>query len=281
MHNLLSLGRCWRVLQYWELLHPYYREDLGPNNREYFLRLTEQLIEGLYRRYPGLISRHETKASGPEECNHLLRNTFYSNTFAAEWDLYGYLKWYLEQDLTASYRYYRKLLQLLLWRTPGRHLLLKCPAHLFAVDVILKVFPGANILWMHRDPCKTIASVLSLYSVFRETETKVNDFVELYLDYFGLSLQKIMETIKQAPGRITCISYKKLVKNQVEVTREISEQLDYSCGEEIGGKIAGWLAENPQHKHGVHSYGLEAFGLTPAGIKKRLSQYYDEYGSLL
>jgi hypothetical protein len=281
MHNLFSQGCCWRVFRYWELLYPYNIPALGNKNEEYFLRLTEQLIEGLYARYPKLISRHATKAKGPEECVHLLRTTFYSNSFAAEWDLYDYLKWYVEQDLTGAYRYYKKLMQLLLWREQGQHLLLKCPAHLFAVDIILKVFPDAAVIWMHRDPCKSIASVLSLYSVFREEETRFNDFIDLYLDYFKKSLQNIMKIVKSGNKQVKSISYKKLVKNQAEVTREIYEEYGYPYEGEIEKKISAWLSRNPQHKHGVHKYGLEDFGLTASDIKSRFAEYYDVYGDLL
>lgn len=281
MHNLCSQGLCWRVLKYWELLYPYYIPALGDKSRDYFLRLTKQLIKGLYARYPELISRHETKAEGPEECVHLLRTTFYSNSFAAEWDLHDYLQWYSEQDLTGAYRYYRKLMQLLLWREQGEHLLLKCPAHLFAVDIILKVFPDASVIWMHRDPCKSIASVLSLYSVFREEETRYNEFIDLYLEYFKKSLQNVMRAADSADGQVRSLSYKKLVKDQGGVTREIYEEFGYPYDGGIENKISGWLNRNPQHKHGVHKYGLEDFGLTASGIRNRFSDYYDAYGHLL
>jgi hypothetical protein len=72
-----------------------------------------------------------------------------------------------------------------------------------------------------------------------------------------------------------------LVKNPVQAVREIYENFAYPIdpGHEQG--IARWLAENPQHKHGVHQYSLGDFGITEADIRRRFARYYDEYGHLI
>ena len=38
------------------------------------------------------------------------------------------------------------------------------------------------------------------------------------------------------------------------------------------------LAENPQGKHGKHSYSLAEFGLTDAGVRARYRDYCERYG---
>lgn len=281
MHNLLSQDPCWRVFPYWELIYPYYNANMGKDFEPYAMRMAEQLLQGLYARYPNLISRHETRVDGPEECVHLLRYTFYSNSFAVEWELSDYLHWYIDQDLTDSYRYYRKILQLLQWRKPKSHILSKCPTHLLGVKAISNVFPDGRVVWMHREPCKCIASVISLFSVFRATPTRFNSFIDLYLDYFKKSVDMAMDTVQKGTDRIMSVSYKQLVKNPVQAVREIYENFAYPIdpGHEQG--IARWLAENPQHKHGVHQYSLGDFGITEADIRRRFARYYDEYGHLI
>ena len=280
-HNLLSRNKYWRVLPYWELVFPYYRPEFGENFEKHAIRMAEQLIKGLYCRFPDLIQRHETKADGPEECVHLLRYTFYSNSFAVEWDLYQYLQWYSEQDLTPSYRYYKKLLQLLLWRKPADYLLSKCPAHLIGVKSIAGVFPDGKFIWMHRNPCKSIASALSLFSVFREIPVHLDNFIRLYLEYFKKSVDNMMELDNLHPERIKSVSYGKLVKNPVAVTREVYETFGYPLDNRHEENILTWLADNPQHKHGVHKYSLENFGLSETYIQNLFSRYYEKYGHLI
>jgi hypothetical protein len=280
IHNLISRDPGWRVLLYWELLYPYHREDIG-NFEQYAINLVEQGLKALYSMRPEFIYRHETTATGPEECFNLIRLTFYSIAWANEWYLTGYLKWFLQQDMTDSYRYYRKLLQLLLRRKQGQHLLLKCPAHLFTIDALYKVFPDANVVWMHRNPCKSIASGLSLLSVFHDISSGANEFLELYLIYFKKSLEKAMEIEKSGSKQLKSISYKALVQNPTAVIRDIYDWFGYSRDVEIEKNILNWLAENPQHKHGVHKYKLEDFGFTETDTRDRFSNYFDEYGDLL
>jgi hypothetical protein len=280
MHNLISRDPAWRVLLYWELLYPYLRSDIA-DFEQYAINLAEQGLKALYRMYPEFIYRHETRATGPEECFNLIRLSFLSIAWANEWYLSDYLRWFLRQDMTDSYRYYRKLLQLLLWRKPGEHLLLKCPAHLFNVETIFTVFPDARVIWMHRNPVKSIASGLSLLSVFHDISGGPDEFIELYLVYFKESLERTMAVEQSGRRRLQSISYKKLVQDPLTVIRDIYERFDYPWDDTKGENISRWLGQNPQHKHGAHKYSLEDFGLAEADIKKRFSFYYDQYGHLL
>lgn len=68
-----------------------------------------------------------------------------------------YITWLLHQDLTPAYRYYQQQLQLLQWRWPGTHWVLKSPHHLFFLDVLLTVFPDACVVQTHRDPATAMA----------------------------------------------------------------------------------------------------------------------------
>jgi hypothetical protein len=280
MHNLASLDPAWRVLLYWELLYPYTREDM-PNFEAHAIHLAGQGLKGLYAMKPEFIYRHETRATGPEECFNLIRISFYSIAWANEWYLANYLQWFLQQDMTDSYRYYKKLLKLLLWRKPADHLLLKCPAHLFNVDAIFKVFPDARVIWMHRDPCRSIASGLSLLSVFHDIGDGPDEFIESYMEYFKQSLQKTMALEKSGKHQLKSVSYKKLMEDPVGVIGDIYREFGYTWDSGKAANISKWLGENPQHKHGAHKYNLEKYGFSQADIRARFPDYYDEYGHLL
>jgi len=41
--------------------------------------------------------------------------------------------------------------------------------------------------------------------------------------------------------------------------------------------MLGWLAANPQGKHGQHRYSLEEFGLTERFIRERFLDYIECY----
>lgn len=282
LQRLMAQEPLCRVLSYWEMNYPFIGPKVGLNHEELSIQLSELKVKEIYSRFPELYHIHEIDARKPEECNVLLRHTFCSMAIASEWYLPEYAEWMLEQDLTDSYLYYRNLLQLLCWYKPGDCLVLKCPSHLPRLDTIRKVFPDANILWLHRDPCKAIPSYLALLSVFWGEQTGDTRFIDFILRYSLSSIEKGMtarETIP--PAHFLNVSYRELRKNPGEGIANILTYFDYDIDPQIENRIQKWVTENPQHKHGVHRYSLEKFGLNKAGIKKRFSQYYDEYGHFL
>jgi hypothetical protein len=211
-----------------------------------------------------------------------MRHTFCSLSIASEWHLPGYAQWLVTHDMTESYRYYRELLQLLLWHKTGNFLALKCPSHLINLRVILNVFPDANIVWLHRSPVESMASYLNLLSVFWGNKTGYKDFIEFIYDYSVKSVgmgSAVQEEIN--PARFLNVSYKRLVDNPVKAILDIYNYFGYHVNTHIEENIRAWLKENPQHKHGVHKYNLEKFGLTDGEVGNRFSQYIEKYKDLL
>jgi hypothetical protein len=282
LHRLISRELSCRVLLYWEMNHPFIGPNLGLNHEKLSIKLAELKIKEIYSRLPNLFHIHEIKATEPEECNILMRHTFCSLYLASEWDLPRYAQWLVNHDMTASYRYYRKLLQLLLWHKPGDFLVLKCPSHLLNLNTILDVFPDANIVWLHRHPAKTIPSYLNLLSVFWGNELNNKSFIEFIFNYSMRSLEMGMGLEKKLNhAQFLNLPYKELVDDSIAVILKIYNYFNYKIDSRMEPNIEKWLKENPRHKHGVHKYSPEDFGLTQADIENRFSRYFNEYGDLL
>jgi len=280
-HNLISQDSQWRVLQYYELVYPFVIPGVDHYD-DYTIQLAEQGLQRIYQYFPQLKVRHETKVTAPEECYHLKRNTFYCISWANETYSPTYMEWFLQQDMTEAYRYYKKQLQLLLWRRPGKELLLKCPSHLYHVDSIFKVFPQARVIWLHRNPVKSIASGLSLLSLFHtQNNGKNNPFLDLYLKYYQQALHQATEIERSGDPRLLSVSYKRMVDSPIDEIHRIYDKLNLTWNPENENNIRKWLEKNPQHKHGVHRYNIEDFGLTETRIKTEFAAYYKEYGHLL
>jgi hypothetical protein len=282
LHRLISQELSCRVLLYWEMNHPFIGPNLGLNHEKLSIKLAQLKIKEIYSRLPDLFHIHEIKATEPEECNILMRHTFCSLYLASEWNLPRYAQWLVNHDMTASYRYYRKLLQLLLWHKPGDFLVLKCPSHLLHLNTILDVFPDANIVWLHRSPVKTIPSYLDLLSVFWGSELNNNTFIQFIFDYTLRSLDMGMQTEKKlSAAQFLNLPYKELVKDPTAVILKIYNHFNYKIASDMESNMRKWLKENPRHKHGVHQYSPEKFALSEAEIKERLSSYFNEYRDFL
>jgi hypothetical protein len=278
LHRVVARDLSCRVLLYWEALHPFIGRNVGLNHEQTSKKLAELKIKEMYRQMPDYLHIHEIKAGAPEECNVLMRHTFCSMSFASEWHLPRYGQWLVDRDITGSYRYYRQLLQLLLWHRPGNFAVLKCPSHLLNLEAISSVFPDANFVWLHRDPISAIPSYLNLLSVFWGNDIK-KSFIDFICDYSIRSLEVGMRMEKKiGPGQFLHVGYNELVRDPAAVLLKIYNYFKYPVSPGLETGLRKWLQENPRHKHGVHTYGLEKFGLTPTDIKNRFSRCYEEYG---
>lgn len=282
LHRLISQDPGSRELQYWEMNHPYYSHNIGLNHEARSIKLAELKIKEIYMRLPELHHIHEIKATAPEECNILMRHSFCSLYLASEWNLPRYAQWLVNHDMTESYRYYRKVLQLLLQHKPGHFPVLKCPSHLLNLAAILEVFPDANILWLHRDPVKSFPSYLNLLSVFWGNKPADKRFVDFIFDYSLRAVETGMQVEKTVPShRLQHVSYKELMKDPAAGIKTIYDTFDYPVTTGMDTKIRQWLEENARHKHGVHKYSPEKFGLDESRIREKFSGYIDRFGHLL
>ncbi len=282
LHRLLAQDNSCRVIKYWEMHYPFFGPNLGLNHEALSIKLAELKIKEIYSRFPDLLHIHETKAADPEECELLMRHSFCSITFDSEWRLPGYARWLIQEDMTACYHYFRKLLQLLLWYKPANFPVLKCSFHLLNLQTVLELFPDANILWLHRSPLEAIPASLNLLSALLGDERRSKQFVEFILDYSARSIERGMEAEKRSnQRRFLNMNYREPVRDPVAAILKIYNHFQYTIDSNMETNIRNWLEKNPRHDHGVPHYRLEDFGLREADIRERFISYFDQYGHLL
>lgn len=138
VHRRLAQGTGARAPMWWELMRP----SPPPGARD---RKTDPRIAAanrMARQTQWLMPEmHTTRATTLEECYMLFQLAFPTVFFGLLYRVPGYSRWLLQQDMEPAYRYYRSVLQLLQWRIPTSHWVLKSPHRLFHVDALLAVFP--------------------------------------------------------------------------------------------------------------------------------------------
>ena len=70
-------------------------------------------------------------------------------------------RYVMDMDARATFREYRRLVQLLLWRNPlpdGGVLVLKCPQISGTLAAFAEIFPEASFVLTHRDPYRALVS---------------------------------------------------------------------------------------------------------------------------
>lgn len=282
LHKLLAQDPHARPLLAWEATMPARRPVDIDKNSDPRIRHVQRLVKVIGFLAPTLRTMHDFDPGGPEECVGLLRNTF-----VLAWQISStYRDWFLRQPaevIEAAYREYRQQLQLLHWQRPhDGHWVLKAPVHLYAIDALLRLFPDAAIILIHRDPYRVIPSTCSLMSLLHDVMTDDPQ----RRDALGPSVVRwAAEGLRRGeaarahaePGRIYDMHYQGLVADPLEAVQGLYAHFGYPYTRAFETRAAAWLKEHPQHEHGEHRYTLEQFGLDRQMIDDAFSWYRERY----
>lgn len=285
LHNLLCQDRRGRPLLFWEALDPVPPPNsvLGLDERRidrarWYVYLTQRYVA------PQMQAIHPIDAEGPEECTYLLFNTFRNPAYILIGAVRGYLNWLRERgdsDRLPIYAEYRRQLQFLQWRRPGRYWILKSPLHIWGLDALLQTFPDARVVQTHRHMNKVIASVCSLQAVSRSMYTDHIDcrnareeVWNYYLDFY----EPMTKARAAHPGRVYDLHYGDLVRDPVAAVQSIYEHFGMTLSDGMEERMRRWVAGNPADKHGVHRYDLAQFNLTESDIETMFGSYHEQYG---
>lgn len=281
LFNLLAQHPGARTPLFWELFLPSPPPEETTRQTDPRIAVADESNRYIDLIFPLMRSLHATTPTSPEECLFIFQHAFSTIFFALTHNVPTYRRWLMQQDMVPAYRYYRSVLQLLQWRTPGAHWTLKSPHHLFFLDALLSVFPDACIIFTHRDVAKTIGSSCSLIAMLRRVNSRNADPIAIgsaVLETLATGVDRAMEARKHADaGRFYGLDYRDLMTDPKGQVKKIYDYFGYPFDEGMSAGMDHWLQENRQHKHGVHHYSLEQFGLSAQQIRARFAEYIEQY----
>lgn len=280
LFNLLGMDPAARPLLLWEGIFPDPPDGLAPGD-------PDPRVEALRAHYakgreenPDFTKIHYTDADRPEECVMLLANTFCDVQMGIEPLMEPYGSWFHEQDLRQSYAYYADLLRMIDWQRPGDRWLLKSPAHLLALDVLIEMFPDVSLVVTHRNPLEILPSYCSMMDTLMVAREDF-DRKELGRVVLG-SLARWLErglAVRDAadPARFVDVDYRTFVADPMKGVRGIYDHFGLDLPPESEAQMQAWADENRQGKHGKHDYEMDRYGLTAEMVKSRFADYIDRY----
>jgi hypothetical protein len=288
LHRLLTCEPALRPLLSWEALNPApfpaTRRTWRPRTRtgrDSRMRLAETAERGLRYLAPEFFAIHPVEAHAPEEDVLLLDLTFVSPTAEATQRVPSYSSWLRDTDQRPAYRYFRRIIQLLLWQRPGRWLG-KTPHHLENLDVLLDVFPDAKIIHTHRDPVRVVASFCSMMAHGRALFSDRVDPREVGAQLGDKAVRAVTRAMevrdRAAPHTFLDVAYADALVDPLKEIRRIYDFLGRCLAPATELSMQRWLAANPQDKRGVHRYRLEDFGLDRAELDRRFEPYRSRFG---
>lgn len=276
LHRLLGADAGTRALRSWEALNPapFLRHRRDPRRR--LAKTGERTLAYLA---PDFFAVHPVEADGLEEDSILLDFSLLSPVAEATLRVSSYADWLASVDLTPAYRTAEAMLQLLQWQRPAARWVLKSPAHLPYLDLLLRVFPDARLVHTHRDPAETVASYCSMIAHGRGVFSDDIDPVALGRELLAKQSDMLLTgmRLRRDPtvGRaIIDVDYADLVADPIATVARIYEHAGWDLADPA--PLRAVLATQQQHRFGRHRYDLDAFGLTRDQVRRAFAPYLDE-----
>jgi hypothetical protein len=282
LHRLLGCEPRLRPLLSWEGLSPapLVGKEARAGRPDPRVQLARTAERGLRYLSPGFFAIHPVEAGGYEEDVLLQDGSFMSPTVDATLPVPTYSAWLHAVDQRPMYRYFRRLVQLLLWQRPGTYLG-KTPHPLENLPALLEVFPGARVIVTHRDPAKVVPSFCSMMAHARKLFSDEVDLVAIGQQFREKQLKGVTDAMnarKDLPGEsFIDVHYADLMSDPMKEIRRIHDFLDYDLRSEIVAAMDAFRGQNPKDKRGAHRYGPEDFGLTREGLDRDFAPYREHY----
>ncbi|MEM7570534.1 MAG: sulfotransferase [Pseudomonadota bacterium] len=204
---------------------------------------------------------------------------YFPQEFEAFFDRGVFFKHLSKSDIKDWDRTVRRLYAKLTMDQGGRRLVIKNPVYTARPQHLLRLFPGAKFIHIHRDPYKVFVSMRNFYDKLL-AEFALQDYSHLDIDqiildtYDEMMGRYINETAIFSPNQLVEISYDRLQRAPLECLEQIYSQLELPGFEKDAEPFAAYLES-------IQDYKKNAFRPPQAMAKKiasRWRRYFDHWG---
>jgi hypothetical protein len=230
---------------------------------------------------PQIAAIHYEDAHSPTECQFAMAPSFCAQVYESQADIPSYRQWlFHEADVVPAFRYEKRLLQVLQAEAPGRWVL-KNPWHPLWLDALTEVFPDAQLVMTHRDPADVLGSIGSLIQYVRQIysdDVDLHRIGQTFMETFRIMIDR-QQAFRDAHGAdaILDLQYANVVRNPMGEVRRIYQHFGETLTPAAEAAMQAYMRDNPQGKHGRHSYSLETYGLTREGVHEAFGDYIERY----
>ena len=277
-----------RLLHYkfWELHNPAPRSEWDGRGRDPRIAEAEQAATGFAALNPEYAKIHHLDAMEAEEEIILLGHSFFGIGFELYWRTPSFGQWCLESDQDDAYAYMVKLMKLISWHrgdNPNKPLVLKSPQHLFNLRNLMRVLPDARLVFTHRDPVKTVASICSLHWNYclLTTEKLSREWIgQEWMRKTAIQFERVIaDRASISPAQQLDAQYRDLNKDWKREVRRVLDFAGMPFTAESEQAMQTYLARsNEAPAHGGHKYRLADFGLERERVRNQFADYCARYG---
>ena len=287
LHNLMAADPALRSLPYWESLEPVLppaeRADVAGGSPDQRRARTEEGLVFLNEALPYFKRMHEMTVDHVHEEIQLLAIDFSTMLFETMAVIPTWRDYYRSQNQVPSYRYLKRVLQVLQSERGGTRWVLKSPQHLEQFAALVEVFPDATFVVTHRDPVSVIASNATMLSYTARLSTADPDPVVIgryWSDRIQQMLEAGMRDRALLPSeRSLDVRFHEFMADDIATVRRIYAVADQPFGPDVEAAMVQFIADHPRGRHGGVRYDLEGdFGIDAAERRAAMHEYVTRFG---
>jgi len=276
LHRLLAQDPRMQWLALWLAASPRPRPPPEAWAAEPLYQRTQERVEAVYRLVPEFRQIHPVAAGLADECRVVTEQAFWGGGLASLGTTPAYADWCLSADASYAYDYHRQVLGLIAGTDP-RTWLLKCPIHIWGLDALLRTYPDANIVFMHRDVTQALSSTASMVYLLRKLRDPgalPHQVGREVLRNWGRALLKA-ETVRvrHPDARILDVGLPELQADPLATAARIYRYFGLDLPANAREPMARFLARDPSAQPGGHRYTAEYFGLSRDAVESAVGAY--------
>ena len=287
-HDLLALDPAARAPRNWEYASPWPAPEIETFESDPRIAAVNASWRAQREASPELDHMLPMDANMPSECNDAMMFHFAGPNFTAWMKVPEHRAWSVKATAPGLYGTHRRILQQLQWRGPRGRWTLKSPGFISDLDAILDTYPDACLIWTHRDPARTIASLCSLIASLQNALLgEYPDPVELGRGVQQQWMTALLRGLEQrrldprVEAAVLDVPYRDLVADKSATVRRIHEHFDLPISDEHLRRVGALESEQPTAHFAKHAYTADEFGVDVAEVAEQLSEYYDRFGELI
>ncbi|THV31255.1 sulfotransferase family protein [Glycomyces paridis] len=269
-HNIIASSEGHRGPLLWEL--HYTDLEVDDATRAKRIAKVAQQTNGLLKFSPIYELIHPLYPEKPEECIYILPHGVHQQTRAI---MPRYREWLAQHDFTADYAFLKQALQVLQHGRPKARWILKTPEHLNHLDLLVRTFPGARIVWTHRDPVTVMGSVCSLVettSMLAMKRVDPHEIGPMWLDILSSATERGRATLPQLPpGAVVNLPYHAVASDPWTHLPGVYERLGATWSEADAARLDKVMERPIRDRR--HEYTLSRYGLDPDQVHRAFGDY--------
>jgi len=218
---------------------------------------------------------HPMRADLGEECRLVMEQSFGHSSFSLVSPLRPYQDWLFAADLAPHYWHFAQVLRLIGSTSPAKPWVLKCPHHAPQVDSLLRAFPDARIVLMHRPVEDLVPSVARLAEAFlgmvEGPSLDMTERAQLIVDNLDITLRRLLAVRAAHPERFLDIPMYRFAADPMDYVRLIHARFDLPLSAKAEAAMHAWQASDGAH--GASGRANLPYGLHRDALRERFSYY--------